>query len=141
MIMKWHLSIAAIAALIALSGTAEAGEILTAGPAYGGDEQLTGGSSVVCALFNTGSNTARISLTEIINSKGGGTAVTILSNSCAGTLLPEKTCDYFAHTSSGTYTCRAVITEGNVTGTMAIYNASNHLLVSFPMSISISTSK
>jgi hypothetical protein len=133
MTMKWHRSVAAIAALIALGGTAEAGEILTAGPAYGGDEQLASGSSVVCALFNTGSTPAVISLRQIINSKGGGTAVTIVSSSCTSALLPEKTCDYFAHTSSGTYTCRAVITEGNVTGTMAIYSASNHLLVSVPM--------
>jgi hypothetical protein len=48
MIMKWHPSVAAIATLIALGGTAEAGEILTAGPAYGGAGQLTDGALVVC---------------------------------------------------------------------------------------------
>ncbi len=52
MIMNWRLTIAAVAALIALGGTAEA-DILTAGPAYGGTGQLNG--RVFCWLFNTGS--------------------------------------------------------------------------------------
>ena len=65
MIIKWRLTIAAVAALIALGGTAQA-DILTAGPAYGGSGQLNG--RVFCWLFNTGSSGATIPTRQIWNS-------------------------------------------------------------------------
>ena len=49
MIINLRLGVAAIAALIALGGTAEA-DILTAGPGYGGPEQVNG--KVVCCHRN-----------------------------------------------------------------------------------------
>ena len=131
MIMKWHLSAAAVAVLTALGGTAEAGEILTAGPAYGGAQQLTNGALVVCQLFNTGSTTAVISSRQIFNSSRGSIAP--VGNTCTSELAPQKSCDYYARTGAGTYTCRAVINEGNVTGMMAIYSSTDQLLVAVPM--------
>jgi hypothetical protein len=131
MIMKWHLSIAAVAALIALGGTAEAGETLTAGPAYCGAEQLANGALVVCQLFNTGSATAVISSRQLFNSSRGSIAP--VGNTCTSALAPLKSCEYYAKTGSGTYTCRAVITEGTLAGTMEIYSSTDQLLVSVPM--------
>jgi hypothetical protein len=131
MIMKWHLSIAAIAAVIALGGTAEAGETLTAGPSYGGAEQLTNGALVVCHLFNTGSTTAVISTRQLFNSSRG--LVTPVGNTCTSALAPQKSCDYYAKTGPGTYTCRVVVTEGSLAGTMEIYSSTDQLLVSVPM--------
>jgi hypothetical protein len=49
MIMNWRRSIAAIVALVALGGTAEA-DILVAGPGCGGPEQVNG--KVVCCHRN-----------------------------------------------------------------------------------------
>ena len=132
MIMKWHLSVAAIAALVALGGSAEAGEVLTAGPSYGGAGQLTNGALVVCHLFNTGNGTATISYRQIFNSSRG--SITPVGNTCISGLPPQKSCDYYAKAGAGTYTCRAVIADGYVTGTMEIYDASVQLLVSVPMS-------
>jgi hypothetical protein len=131
MIMKWHLSVAAVAALIALGGTAEAGETLTAGPTYGGAEQLVNGALVVCQLFNTGSTTAVISSRQIFNSSRG--LIAAVGNTCTSALLPLKSCEYYAKTGPGTYTCRAVINEGTLTGTMEIYSSTDQLLVSVPM--------
>jgi hypothetical protein len=131
MIMKWHLSIAAIAALITLAGPAEAGETLTAGPSYGGAEQLTNGALVVCHLFNTGGATAVISTRQLFNSSRG--LITPVGNTCTSALAPQKSCDYYAKTGPGTYTCRAVITEGTLAGTMEIYSSTDQLLVSVPM--------
>jgi len=132
MIMKWRRSVAAIAALIALGGTAEAGEILTAGPIYGGKDQLTNGALVVCQLFNTGNGNAVISYRQIFNSSKG--LIALVGNTCISALPAQKSCDFYARTGPGTYTCRAVVTEGAVTGTLAIYSADDHLLVSVPMS-------
>ena len=130
--MKWHLGVAAIAALIALGGSAEAGEVLTAGPSYGGAGQLTNGALVVCHLFNTGNGTATISYRQIFNSSKG--LIALVGNTCISALPAQKSCDFYARTGPGTYTCRAVVTEGAVTGTLAIYSADDHLLVSVPMS-------
>jgi hypothetical protein len=85
---------------------------------------------VVCQLFNSGSTTAVLSSWQIFNSTRGSIALT---NSCTSAILPQRSCDYYAKTSSGTYTCRAVVTEGNVSGTLSIYSATDQLLVSLPM--------
>jgi hypothetical protein len=71
MIIKGRLSIAAVAALIAFGGTAEAG-ILTAGPVYA--VGATNGK-VVCWLFNAGINTVTVSARQIFNTDGGDTNV------------------------------------------------------------------
>ena len=128
--MKWRLSVVAIAALIALGGTAEAG-ILTAGPSYGGAEQLVNGALVVCHLFNTGGAAAVISTRQLFNSSRG--LITPVGNTCTSALAPQKSCDYYAKTGPGTYTCRVVLTEGTLAGTMEIYSSTDQLLVSVPM--------
>ena len=65
MIMNWRLSVAAVAVLIALGGTAEA-DVLTAGPVYAGPGQLN--RRVFCWLFNTGTTNATISSRKIWSS-------------------------------------------------------------------------
>jgi len=132
MIMKWRLTIAAVVALIALGGTAEA-DILTAGPAYGGTGQLNG--RVFCWLFNTGTSNATIAVREIWNSFRSLGPVALTSDSWTRVLTPGKSCEFFAGMSSGTYTCRAVTNgvENNVVGTMQLYNSADVLLVTIPM--------
>jgi hypothetical protein len=73
-----------------------------------------------------------ISSRQIFNSSRG--LITLVGNSCTSALLAQRSCDYYAKTGPGTYTCRAVINEGTVTGTMEIYSSADQLLVSVPMS-------
>lgn len=131
MIMNWRLAIAAVAALIMLGGTAEA-DILTAGPSYAGPGQV--GGRVFCWLFNTGSSSVTISTRQILNSLRGPNSVA-LTNSCTATLLAGRSCEFFAGTGAGTYTCRAITNgaENDVVGTMQMYNSSDVLLVTIPM--------
>jgi hypothetical protein len=136
MIMKWRLSVAAIAALIALGGTAEAG-ILTAGPAYGGAGGISG--KVVCWLFNTGNTTVTVSSRQIFSTDGGFTnlPVSVTSDGCKNPLGAEKGCQFSASASASAvaYTCRAVISgvEENVGGTMQILSPTSQLMLTIPM--------
>jgi hypothetical protein len=136
MIMNWRRSIAAIVALVALGGTAQA-DILTAGPLYGGAGQLNG--KVICWLFNTGSSTVTVSSRQIFSTDGGFTnlSVTPTSDGCRNPLGAEKGCQFSAPTGGATvaFTCRAVISgaEENVGGTMQILSPTSQLLVSIPI--------
>ena len=135
MIMKWHLSIAAFAALITLAGPAEAGETLTAGPAYGGAGGISG--KVVCWLFNTGNTTVTVSSRQIFSTDGGfaNLPVSVTSDGCRNPLGAEKGCQFSASASAVAYTCRAVISgvEENVGGTMQILSPTSQLMLTIPM--------
>jgi hypothetical protein len=127
--MNWRLSIAAVAALIALGETAKA-EILEAGPASAGAAQNNG--TVTCKFFNAGSNAASIVSWEIWNA--AGVRQQISDDTCGNPLAPQKFCQYVARAvyySLSTYTCRAVTSgvEENISGTMQ----TDQLLLSIPV--------
>ena len=128
--MNWRRGVAAVAALIALGGTAEA-DILSAGPGYGGPEQVNG--KVVCWLFNAGSTNVTIPTRQIFHSRLG--SATLAGDTCTVALAPQKTCSYYATAVAGTYTCRVVTsgTEENISGSMEIYTPADYPLVSLPM--------
>jgi hypothetical protein len=129
--MNWRLSVAAIAALVALDGTARA-DIIASGPGDGGPAQS--GGTVVCRLFNAGGSAAAVSAREIWSSFTGKVAPS--HDECTGVLAAQKFCQYFlAPASRATYACRAVTSglEENIRGTMLIYSTTGHLLLSLPM--------
>jgi hypothetical protein len=130
--MNWRLTIAAAAMLIALGRTAEA-DILTAGPAYAGPGQLNG--RVFCWLFNTGTTSVTISNREIWSSIKLPASIALSGDSCKPVLAPGRSCQFFAGTGTGTYTCRAITNgvENDIVGTMQMYNSSDVLLVTIPM--------
>jgi hypothetical protein len=132
MIMNWRLSVAAVAVLIALGGTAEA-DVLTAGPVYAGSGQLNG--RVFCWLFNTGTTNATISSREIWSSIKLPASVALTGDSCNTVLMPGRSCQFFAGTGTGTYTCRANTNgiDNRISGTMQLYNSADVLLVTIPM--------
>jgi hypothetical protein len=130
-IMNWRLSVAAIAALIALDGTARA-DTLTSGPGDAGPSQS--GGVVVCRLFNAGSSAATISAREIWSSFTGKVAPS--HDECTGRLAGQKFCQYFvAPATRATYVCRAVTSgvEEEIRGTMLIFGSTGQLLLSLPM--------
>ena len=129
--MNWRLSLAAIAALVALDGTARA-DILASGPGDGGPAQA--GGTVVCRLFNAGSSATTITAPEIWSSFTGKVAPS--HDECTGTLAAQKFCQYFlAQATRATYACRAVTSgvEENIRGTILIYGTTGQLLLSLPM--------
>lgn len=131
MIMSWHRGVAAIAALIALGGTARA-DILASGPGDAGPAQLSG--VVVCRLFNAGTSAVTISAREIWSSFTGKVAVS--HDECTGSLAAQKFCQYFATAASrATYACRSVTggADENIHGTMLIFSSTGQLLLSLPM--------
>ena len=130
-IMNWRLSVAAIAALITLDGTARA-DIFASGPGDGGPAQS--GGTVVCRLFNAGGSAATVSSREIWSSFIGKVAPS--HDECTGVLAAQKFCQYFLTPASrATFACRAVTSglEENIRGTMLIYSTSGQLLLSLPM--------
>jgi len=131
-IMKWRLSIAAAAALIALGGAAKAG-ILASAPGEAGPAQV--GAAVVCRLFNAGSSSVTVSSREIWSSFLTA-KVAISHDECTRALGAQKFCQYFMSPADrATYACRAVISgvEEDVRGTMLIFSSSGQLLLSLPM--------
>jgi hypothetical protein len=130
MIMNWRRSIAAIVALVALGGTAEA-DILMAGPGYGGPEQVNG--KVVCWLFNAGSTNVTIPTRQIFHSRLG--SATLAGDTCTVALAPLKTCSYYATAVAGTHTCRAITSgaDENISGSIQIYTPADHPLLSLSM--------
>jgi hypothetical protein len=130
--MNWRVSIAAVAALIALGETAKAG-IWEAGPGSAGPAQSNG--TVTCLFFNAAVSTAAsIDSREIWNSAGGREVIS--GDSCGNPLPQQKFCQYVARTSDNfSYTCRAVISgvEENIRGTMNIYSETGQLLLSIEM--------
>ena len=129
--MNWRLGIVAIAALIALDGTARA-DTFASGPGDGGPAQS--GGVVVCRLFNAGGSAVTISSREIWSSFTGKVAPS--HDECTGALAGQKFCQYFVgQASRATYACRAITSgvEENIRGTMLIYSSTGALLLSLPM--------
>jgi hypothetical protein len=91
--------------------------------------------AVVCWLFNTGTTNATISRREIWNSIKVPASVALTGDSCNTVLMPGKSCQFFAGTGAGTYTCRANTNgiDNHISGTMQLYNSADALLVTIPM--------
>jgi hypothetical protein len=131
MIMNLRLSVAAIAALVALGRAAEA-DILVGGPGDAREAQLNG--TLICSFFNGGSNAVSINTPEIWSSTVG--RVAIFDNTCRSPLAPQKTCQYASkYLQRAIYACRAITggVEENIFGTMQIYSSTGQLLLSLPM--------
>jgi hypothetical protein len=121
MIMNLRLSVAAIAALVALGGAAEA-DIFASAPGDGGAAQETG--TVHCRIFNGGSNAVSISSREIWTSSSGGFRFPAYGDTCQAPLRPQNSCLYYGkYTRRGAaYASRAITggAEENISGTMEI---------------------
>jgi hypothetical protein len=136
MVTKGRLSIAAVAALISIGGTAEAG-VLTAGPAY----ISVGGSNgrVVCWLFNTGTTPVTVFSRRIFAYDSGNTnsLLPVTSDACENPLGADRGCQFSASTGPfvGAYTCKAVVTgvEEDVSGTMQVMSPTGQVLLTVPL--------
>jgi hypothetical protein len=133
--MNGRLSIAAVAALIAFGGTAEA-RVLTAGPAF------TNGSSngkVICWLFNTGSSTATVAARQVFFTDGDSSngQLTVSSDGCRNPLGVNRGCQFSASTGPfvNAYTCLAVVTgvEEDVSGAMQVMSSTGEVLLTVPL--------
>jgi hypothetical protein len=62
-------------------------------------------------------------------------SVALTGDSCNTVLMPGKSCQFFAGTGAGTYTCRANTNgiDNHISGTMQLYNSADALLVTIPM--------
>ncbi len=138
--MKQLFAYASFAALLSITGTANAASVLIASNPLFAHNLASGESNlIVCRLFNPTGSAMTVPTRQILPN-GGGPA-TLAHDDCTGTLIGLGSCAYWAvATTSHSWACRAVVsntsstTAPTVRGTLEIDNAAGSTMyASTPM--------
>lgn len=125
------LTVAILAAVTGLSGTAHAG-IFATGPAFGGPSET--GGTITCRIFNNSAYGVNIVKRQIFTNTGA--SLTLSSDTCTATLASTQMCAFAASiTGPFAFSCRVYTsgTDGEVTGVAEVQNSGNAVLLSTPL--------
>ena len=123
-------SLAFVASLIALAGTAQA-EVLASGPVYGGNPS---GGTAICRIFNAGLTSVSIPIRQIWTNTN--VALTLGADTCNVALGPNKYCAFQAGIPGNlAVTCRltAAGTDVNVRGIAEVQSSGGAVLDGQPI--------